>query len=133
MPGDATFAPKYLALVIGTVLLGWASRRFRSNLAWFIGEYAGDTLWAAMVYLMAAMIWRNAGAARLAAGAFGFSMAVEVSQLCQAEWINTWRSKPLGGLVLGFGFLWSDLVCYGAGLAWAAGVDWLAQRKLSRG
>ncbi len=119
----------YLGLVVGTALLGLASRQFRSEMPWFVAEYAGDTLWAAMVYLIAAMIWRNASAGRLAGGAFGFSLAVELSQLYQAQWINALRATRLGGLVLGFGFLWSDLVCYAAGVALAVGVDLAARRK----
>jgi hypothetical protein len=118
-------------LVVGTILLGLASRQFCSELPWFIAEYAGDTLWAGMVYLIAAMIWRNAGTWRLAAGAFGFSVAVELSQLYQATWINALRATRLGGLVLGHGFLWSDLVCYAVGVALAVGFDFLARRKVS--
>jgi hypothetical protein len=32
-------------------------------------------------------------------------------------WIDGIRSTTLDGLVLGFGFLWSDLVCYLVGIA----------------
>lgn len=45
------------------------------------------------------------------------AFAVEVSQLYHAPWIDGIRSTTLGGLVLGFGFLWSDLVCYLVGIA----------------
>lgn len=41
---------------------------------------------------------------------------VEISQLYHAPWIDTIRQTTLGGLVLGFGFLWTDLVCYSAGV-----------------
>jgi len=43
------------------------------------------------------------------------SVAVELSQLYHAPWIDPIRRTTLGGLVLGFGFLWSDLACYAAG------------------
>jgi hypothetical protein len=119
----------YLGLVAAMIFLGLASRRFRSELPWFVAEYAGDTLWAAMVYFIAATIWRNAGAGRLAVGAFCFSLTIELSQLYHAPWIDTVRATRLGGLVLGYEFLWSDLVCYAAGVGLAAGVDSLARRK----
>ena len=45
------------------------------------------------------------------------AFAVEVSQLYHSPWIDGIRSTTLGGLVLGFGFLWSDLVCYLVGIA----------------
>ena len=51
------------------------------------------------------------------------SFAVEFSQLYQAGWINAVRETHLGALVLGRGFLWSDLACYTAGV----GAGWLAE------
>ena len=41
---------------------------------------------------------------------------VEISQLYHAPWIDAIRQTALGGLVLGFGFLWTDLVCYSVGV-----------------
>jgi hypothetical protein len=119
----------YFGLVCVTILFGLASRQFRSEIPWFIAEYAGDTLWAAMVYFIAAMIWQNAATGRLAAGAFSLAIAMEVSQLYQAPWINAVRDTRLGGLVLGHGFLWSDLLCYASGVALALGVDLFARRN----
>jgi len=118
-----------LGWIIATILLGLGSRRFRSDLPWFIGEYAGDTLWAAMIYFLGAFLWNRARTVPLAAGALCFSWAVEVSQLYQAPWINAIRATRLGGLVLGFGFLWSDLLCYTAGVALAVGIDLAIHRK----
>jgi hypothetical protein len=118
----------YSGLATGTVILGLASRRFRSELPWIIAEYAGDTLWAAMVYLIAATIWNRASPVLLAVGSVSFSFAIEFSQLYQAEWINSLRATRLGGLVLGYGFLWTDLLCYAAGVAGAVWIDWLARR-----
>ncbi|CKH20539.1 Protein of uncharacterised function (DUF2809) [Streptococcus pneumoniae] len=39
-----------------------------------------------------------------------------MSQLYHAEWIDNIRATTLGGLVLGYGFLWSDLVAYTIGV-----------------
>lgn len=38
------------------------------------------------------------------------------SQLYHAPWIDSIRATSLGGLVLGFGFLVSDLICYTCGV-----------------
>ncbi|HVK59749.1 MAG TPA: DUF2809 domain-containing protein [Candidatus Kapabacteria bacterium] len=119
----------YFGLAAGTVILGLASRRFRSELPWIVAEYAGDTLWAAMVYLIAATIWNRASPVLLAVGAVSFCFAIEFSQLYQAEWISSLRATRLGGLVLGYGFLWSDLLCYAAGVAGAVWIDWLVRRS----
>ena len=51
------------------------------------------------------------------------ALAVEVSQLYHAPWIETLRSTTLGGLVLGFGFLWSDLACYATGVLFGTAID----------
>ena len=45
-----------------------------------------------------------------------FCYGIEVSQLYHAEWIDSIRATTLGGLVLGYGFLWSDLVAYTIGV-----------------
>ncbi|MCA9130161.1 MAG: DUF2809 domain-containing protein, partial [Planctomycetales bacterium] len=49
---------------------------------------------------------------------------VEFSQLYHASWIDSIRRTTLGGLVLGFGFLWSDLVCYGIGITLGVVAEW---------
>jgi hypothetical protein len=54
--------------------------------------------------------------------------SVEVSQLYHAPWIDAIRQTRLGGWVLGFGFLWSDLACYAVGIATGA----VAELGLSR-
>lgn len=115
--------PLYLALTAVSVALGLASRRFRDALPAFVGAYAGDALWAAMVYFLAAAVWPRASIRRLATGAGVFALAIELSQLYHAPWIDGVRATRPGGLVLGFGFLWSDLACYAAGILLAAAVD----------
>ena len=45
-----------------------------------------------------------------------FSILIEVSQLYHAPWIDSIRRTTMGGLVLGFGFVWSDLACYAVGV-----------------
>ena len=37
--------------------------------------------------------------------------------MVQAPWLDALRATLFGRLVLGQGFLWSDLVCYAAGIA----------------
>jgi hypothetical protein len=119
----------YLLLVAVTVALGLATRRFRGALPDAVGAYGGDVLWAAMVYLLAAALWPRASVRRLAAGAAIFSLAIELGQLYHAPWIDAVRHTRFGGLVLGFGFLWSDLVCYAAGIALAAALDLMLTRR----
>ena len=115
----------YAGLVVATVVAGLASRRFADLLPFHnaVRLYAGDVLWAAMVYFVAATIWRHSSILRLAVGSLAFAILVELSQLSRAGWLETARATRVGALVLGFGFLWSDVVCYAAGVALAALVD----------
>jgi len=118
-----------VGLAIVTVALGLASRRFSATFPDAVGLYAGDALWAATVYLAAAVIWRRTRIAHLTIGALVFSFAIEMSQLYHAPWIDDVRRTRVGALLLGFGFLWSDLVCYTAGVAAAALADWLVSGR----
>jgi hypothetical protein len=117
------------ALLLVSIALGLASRRFPALLPQFIATYAGDALWAAMVYWIAALAFPSASIGRLASIAFGVALAVELSQLYHAPWIDAIRATRFGALALGYGFLWSDLACYAAGTALAAGIDLLLARR----
>ena len=115
--------PLYVALACLTIGAGLASRRFPAFLPEFVARYAGDTLWAAMVFWVLALGWRRASTSRLAASALAVAVAVECSQLYRAAWIDSIRETRIGALVLGSGFLWSDLVCYAVGVGLAVVLD----------
>lgn len=121
--------PLYLALLALTVLAGLASRRLPDLLPAFVGRYAGDTLWAAMVFWFLALWWRRTATLRLAAGALAIAVAVEASQLYHAPWMDGLRETPMGGALLGRGFLWSDLACYLVGTGMAAFLDRTLARR----
>lgn len=89
---------------------------YASVLPQFIQDYAGDTLWALALYFCLAFVSPEAGAKELLLVSLLISFAVEFSQLYQAEWINSLRNTRAGGLIFGFGFKWSDLLCYSAGI-----------------
>ena len=55
--------------------------------------------------------------------------AIEGSQLCHAPWIDTIRHTRLGALVLGYGFLWSDIICYTVGAALCGGLERVADMR----
>ncbi len=112
----------YLILTILTMVLGILSRK-TSNLPTFISAYSGDTLWALMVFFMVAFIFNKNSTAFVAGVALIFSYGIEISQIYHSPWINTIRSTTLGGLVLGFGFLWSDILCYTVGIGIGVIVD----------
>lgn len=110
-------------LLVATVALGLASRAFASALPVIVARYAGDVLWASMIFLLLALFRPNSDTIRLAVVALVISVSVELSQLYHATWIDAIRASWIGAHLLGQGFLASDLVCYAAGVALAALVD----------
>ncbi len=110
----------YLLLAMMVMLAGLASRRYRNRLPLFIGTYSGDTLWGLMLYLLISALADRRSIWQRAWVAIAIAFAIECSQLYHAPWIDGIRQTTLGGLVLGFEFLWSDLVCYLVGIALGA-------------
>jgi Protein of unknown function (DUF2809) len=89
----------------------------------FIAEFAGDTLWAAMVYFGVALLMPKFRPQILAIYALIFAFAIEFSQLLEWPWIVQLRSDPFARLILGRGFLWTDLLCYTVGVLLAKLAD----------
>ncbi|WP_291707246.1 DUF2809 domain-containing protein [Clostridium sp.] len=113
------------------MLLGLSSRKFISYLPSFLGKYAGDTLWATMVYFGFAFLFNKLTIKKVAIISLIFSYGIEISQLYQGEWINSIRNTLIGSLVLGHGFLFSDLICYTIGVFIAIIIDKLIFIKKS--
>ena len=110
----------YLLLAIPVLIAGLASRKLREQLPHFLAEYAGDTLWALMLFLLVSSLLAGRPIVLRAAISLALAFLVEFSQLYHAPWIDSIRSMTLGGLVLGFGFLWTDIVCYLVGITFGA-------------
>jgi hypothetical protein len=106
----------YAGCIMIVILLGLLSRRFGAILPPWAAAYAGDLLWGMMIFLMTVFLFHRKNTIPVAAMAYVFSVIVETSQLYHAPWIDAIRANRLGGLVLGYGFLWSDLLCYLAGV-----------------
>src|SRR5271165_1351096 len=113
----------WLAMITLACLLGISSRRYAHALPGFIAAYAGDTVWALAAFLGFGLILPRVSTRTIAMLALAFSVAVELSQLYHAPWIDSIRHTTLGGLILGFGFLWSDLACYAVGVVLGVLVD----------
>lgn len=105
----------YLILTIIVIILGLLSRKIE-NLPEIISLYSGDILWALMVFLIISFIFNKKSTIFTISWAIIFSYSIEISQLYHEPWIDAMRNTTLGGLILGFGFLWSDLVCYTIGI-----------------
>jgi hypothetical protein len=118
----------YIFLIIATIGIGLASRSGNINIPQLLYPYLGDILYALMIYFIIGFLLPTTPSLNVAALCVLVCYSIELSQLYQAEWINAIRSTRLGGLVLGFGFLWSDLVCYLAGAVVGVGLEYVFQK-----
>lgn len=106
----------YLILIAGTITLGLLSRKFGYYLPEFVNTYIGDSLWALMIFLIFGFTFPKHSSSRIAFISIIFCFIIEISQLYHAPWIASVRATKLGGLILGFGFLWTDLIAYCIGI-----------------
>lgn len=116
---------KYFILTVIVMVLGLLSRKMSPCTIDFVKIYLGDVLWAMMVYFGCRFLFAGTRK-RMAFGcALLFSYGIEISQLYHTPWIDAIRSTMLGGLMLGYGFLWGDVVCYTVGVTLGIVIDWL--------
>ena len=113
----------YFILIIIILIIGITTRfyphLFPDCLTNFLVIYLGDTLWAATAYLVVCFICPSIKIKNALIISLAFCYLIEISQLYHAPWIDAVRANRFAALILGFGFLWSDFICYtiGVGLA----------------
>ncbi|MCT4565123.1 MAG: DUF2809 domain-containing protein [Maledivibacter sp.] len=107
----------YFIYTIVVIILGLSSRHFSNTLPKFLAVYSGDILWGLMIFLLLGFIFKKKSSINIAVIGAVISISIEISQLYHSPWIDGIRKTTIGGLVLGYGFLWSDIVCYIVGIA----------------
>ena len=101
------------------VFCTWLAITTRTHSQWFhqlIAEYGGDVVWAGMFLFFMRIFFSRMKLWKLALICYALGVADEVLQLYHAPWIESVRHTRIGGLILGFGFLWSDIICYAVGI-----------------
>ncbi|ENQ3080644.1 DUF2809 domain-containing protein [Bacillus cereus] len=106
----------YAIITIIVIILGLTSRKLAHVLPHILNTYLGDALWALMIFIGFGFIFNRVQTKVLALLAISFCYIIEFSQLYHASWIDHIRETTLGGLILGYGFLWSDLLAYTIGI-----------------
>ena len=113
----------YFVITSLVMLMGLLSRKFMFIFPKNIAPFIGDMFWAMMVYFGFRFLLPKLALLKSFNIALIFSFAIEISQLYQSNWINTIRKTTIGGLVLGHGFLWMDLISYTIGIIIAVIID----------
>ena len=116
----------YLSGTVVLIALGLLSRRVK-----FVPAACGDALWAMMVYCCFRIVLIRKPMIISAMAALITSFAVEFSQMLTPDWLVKIRSTFLGHMLLGQGFLWSDLLAYTIGIAVIYGLTALIRKGVS--
>ncbi|RJE88455.1 DUF2809 domain-containing protein [Paenibacillus sp. 1011MAR3C5] len=122
----------YAGATVLMLAAGLAARAWAAYLPDFVALHAGDALWAAMIYGGFRVLGAHKRLEWAVACSIGFCFAIEISQLYQADWILAVRETRLGGLVLGRGFLFVDLIRYVVGILLAYAADRWVRSRLAR-
>lgn len=119
---------RYVALAVGTILLGLAVHLRGGALSPVARDILGDALWAAMAAWWVAAVAPAIRLSRRATIALAFCFAIEFSQLVHSPALDALRRTTAGHLALGSGFDPRDLASYAAGVLAAV----LLERALER-
>jgi hypothetical protein len=112
----------YLPLAALIIALGLPARLMPHRLPSWHVAYAGDFLWAMLLYFVCALTLRRSTKQTFLIALF-IAFFIETSQLFHPPWLEYLRSvRPLA-FVLGFSFLWSDIAAYTLGITLAAVID----------
>ena len=117
----------YLSGIAVLIALGLLSRRVR-----FVPAACGDALWAMMVYCCFRIVLIRKPMIISAMAALITSFAIEFSQMLTPDWLVKIRSTFLGHMLLGQGFLWSDLLAYTIGIAVIYGLTALIRQGVMK-
>jgi len=121
----------YLLIMVLITAAGLPARTIQDQLpSWYV-QYFGDYLWAMLLFFGFALILHNMSTSKVAIVTLLFTYIIEVSELFHPPWLDYLRSIKLFALILGFTFLWSDIVAYTLGISTGALIEWFLLRKMS--
>lgn len=118
---------RYAAVAGLIIVVALGLRAIWAWLPFFINIWLGDFLWAVMLYYLGIALFWPANKRVFTLALVVFCWLIEGSQAWHTPWLDAFRDTGFGGLLLGHGFLWSDIVAYTAGSV--AGYWWDAGRK----
>ena len=122
----------YLPLMLLLVIIGLPARLYAEHLPdWYI-LYFGDFLWAILLYFLIAVIF-GLEIKLTFTTAIVVAYLIEISQLFHPAWLQALRSYKIIGLIIGYGFLWSDIIAYTLGITLGAIIDWTYDRVKGSG
>jgi hypothetical protein len=122
----------YLLLFCFCTWLALATRRHSEWFHPFVVEYAGDTIWAGMFVFFLRIFFPKTNVWKLALFTYIAGVIVELQQLIQWDWLVAIRHTYLGKLLLGLGFVPTDLICYAVGVVLACPIVILIDKAFEK-
>jgi hypothetical protein len=122
----------YCALVLVTIPLGLASRKFAPDLPAVIAENGGDVLAATCIFFGIRFLAIRPSLLKILWISYLVCIAIETSQLWKAPWLVHLRDHTPMGILLGHEFIWSDWIRYAVGVMIGFLIGVLAEGLLSR-
>jgi hypothetical protein len=119
----------YITLMAVIIAMGLPARFLDRPLPYFYTQYFGDYLWAMLLFFLFSVIF-NLTTKKGIWVTLLFCYFIELTQLCQEPWLNELREYKIIALVIGYGFLWSDIVGYTLGVLTGAWIDRTLRAKL---
>ena len=117
----------YFIAILINVPVGLATRKYSYAMPILIAEYGGDILSASCIFFGLRFLFSKPALWKMALWNYLVCITIETSQLYQAPWMQKLRNTPPFGILLGYGFLWSDWVCYAIGTAIAFLICWMIE------
>ena len=114
--------------------LVWAGAVYADSTAGtkpYIKIYGGDVFAASCIFFGIRFLWTKPGLLKIAFANYLVCIAIETSQLYKAPWIEKIRHTPPFGLLLGYGFLWSDWACYAVGTLLALAIAFVLEKSMA--
>ena len=122
----------YLSLFVFCTWLALATRWYKPYFPKIVVVYGGDVIWAGMFLFLLRIFFTRITLWKLALINYTLGVVIECMQLYQGGWYVQLRSTYLGKLMLGVGFVWSDLVCYAIGTLIAfCLVAWIERKPIN--
>lgn len=117
-------------LIFLNIPLGLATRWYSQYFPSFIQIYGGDIFAASCIYFGVRFLFPKWSLLNVLLLSYGLCVLDELQQLYQAPWAVQFRNITVVGILLGHGFLWSDLVCYAVGVLLGVIVSFLLENLL---
>jgi hypothetical protein len=117
----------HLVLIAVTIPLGLGSRMRGLPMPSLVRTYGGDVLSATCIFFGVRYVAHQRSLLRCSAIGFIICVLIELQQLYTGKWLVHLRDDTPLGILLGHGFLWSDIACYAVGTAIGAAISFFAE------